>query len=184
MAVLTAATVFTVALTLVNLLLLLGVIRRLREPSAAGPVSGALVMARAGSRPATVTAYAVDGTVVSHDDLAGKLLGFFTPGCPACVERLPEFLARARRRSPDQVVAVLVGEPEELTDMVGRLRGIAQVVVEPPQGPVAEAFEVQGFPAVALLDAAGTVAFSSTDFRGFPAEAAAPHHPVPVGAHD
>jgi hypothetical protein len=123
----TAATVFAVVLTLANLLLLLGVIRRLRELSTA-----------------------------SHDDLAGNLVGFFTPGCPACVERLPEFISHARQKTPDQTVAVLVGEPEELTEMI-EPRAVAGVVLEPPQGPVAQAFEVKGFPALALLDASGTL---------------------------
>lgn len=174
MAILTAGTVFAVLLTLANLLLLLGVIRRLREPAATGAAGGAIVMARTGSRPSPFTASAWDGAAVGEGDLAGKLVGFFTPGCAACVERLPEFISHARGKTPDEVVAVLVGEPDELTGMIGRLDGVARVIVEPPQGPVAEAFEIKGFPAVALLDSAGVIAFAGTDFRGFPEPAGVP----------
>lgn len=145
-------------LCLLDLLLTLGVIRRLR-------VHGELLATRIGPRPepmlpegekaqpfSTVT---VDGVRLSDTALADPtLLGFFSPGCSACVERLPLFVQRARDfpGGRDHVLAVVVGPENEAADYLRRLRPVARVALEEHGGEVSRAFRVTGFPSFALMD--------------------------------
>jgi hypothetical protein len=153
-----------------NLVLVLGVIRRLREQTTTAPYPhGPLrppVMAP-GVRPEPVTATALDGAPVGQD-LAGRLVGFFAPGCSLCHERMPEFLAYASHFERSDVLAVLVGTPDETAELAGALGRAARPVVEEVNGPLARAFAVHGLPAVCLLDAEGVVVASGTDLAGFP----------------
>src|SRR6188768_2816837 len=92
---LAAATTFAIVLGLLNLLLLLGVIKRLRDQTATPAPPLAQVMLPAGQAPGDFSVSTVDGETLTREDLSGHLVGFFTSGCPACTERLPEFATRA-----------------------------------------------------------------------------------------
>lgn len=156
------------ALGLVNLVLTVGVVRRQREVirrlrehhellvgRSAGPGTPPSLMLAPGRSVDDFEATTVDGAPLSRDRLAGRtLVGFFSAHCSSCREQLPSFLARAGRipGGRAQALAVVVGPAEKTADMAARLATVARVVSEVEHGPVGAAFEVEGFPAFALLD--------------------------------
>ncbi|WP_431919655.1 peroxiredoxin family protein [Nonomuraea jabiensis] len=145
---LTAAVVLIGVLCVLNLLLTLGLMRRIRQlgegnvqhagpPLALGP----------GSPIGEFAAVTVDGEPVSHDSIAG-LVGFFSAGCEPCHKLLPQFVAHARALGRQNVLAVVAGDDAE---MVTALTPVARVVEEDFDGPVAGAFQNTWTPAVYLL---------------------------------
>ncbi|GAA3989968.1 TlpA family protein [Allokutzneria multivorans] len=162
-------------LVLVDLVLTLGVVKRLREHtalieralSATAPMPP--IMAPVGTKITPFEARTVDGTTVSLGDLPDPtLVGFFSADCPACGENLPAFLDRARDLGRDRVLAVAHGAPDEVADLVAKLNPVARVVTEAPDGPLGVAFSVRGVPALCLVDATGTVVASGSDMAGLP----------------
>lgn len=166
---LTAAVVVVGLLCLLDLVLTLGVIRRLREHtdlldrSMAGmsPPVGVPV----GETVAEFAATTIEGEPVSRELLAGRtLVGFFSPGCQPCEEQMPGFIeyARSNPGGTPHVLAVVaaVATDDVATDKeyVQRLAPVARVVVEEPAGPVQAAFQVTGYPAIYLVDDGGVVA--------------------------
>jgi thiol-disulfide isomerase/thioredoxin len=166
---LAAAVGLLTLLTLFNLVLMLGVIRRLRDHSERlGSLgTGGIPVPPAPIIPAgeTVGAFATvttDGDAVSSELFDGEtLVGFFSPSCQPCKAQLPKFVAYAEsfHGGRDKVLAVVItGAPDEDADpYVTALSGAARVVVESHGGPLSEAFDITGFPSVALVDSAGTV---------------------------
>lgn len=170
---LAVAVAVVAAVAVLNLLLTLGVIRRLREhttrlaalpPDGLGPPSD-LVLA-VGERPAEFHAVTVEGDEVSLASLATPaLLGFFSPDCPPCQEWIPRFV-RAAGELPQgrkQALAVVVGNVTGAGDEVAQLRQVAQVVVEQLDGPVSRAFAVKGWPVLCRLGADGTITANDND---------------------
>lgn len=166
MSVLTAAVVVVGLLCLLDLLLSFGIIRRLRQQnealrdlrekqSAAEPD----IMAPAGSR-----------IELSDVDVTGALVGFFSPGCEPCKERMPEFIEYATGHR-GKVIAVAAGDAEEVADMVVRLGEVAEVVVETMGGPLHNAFGTTGYPAVCLVDDDKTVVASGWEMSALPVPA-------------
>lgn len=157
---LVASVVFVGVLCLLDLILTFGVIRRLREHterlSLLATEQSAMdsVMQGAGTEVGDFAAETLSGDQISRADLAGDMLvAFFTPQCPACSERLPDFITRAKNMpgGRDRVLAIVVGSPTEVRDLCDRLAPVAQVVRDSDAGPVTQAFGVQGYPAFALL---------------------------------
>jgi hypothetical protein len=172
---------FTVALVALvgvlgalNLLLTVGVIRRLREHTAllsnrprGAAADGPKVMLAAGEHAAPFHAVTLDGEPVDENSLTGSptLLGAFAHGCTSCEERRPDFVAYARSfpGGRDRVLAVLVGPPDELTEMRALLEPVARLVVEErPGDPVTSALAVTGYPAFAVFEPDGAVRTSGT----------------------
>jgi hypothetical protein len=178
---LAAAVVLVGAVSAVNLVLVLAVVRRLREGAGEpgpghprGPAPRPVLPP--GARPGPFQTATDDGEPVGSEPLAGCLVGFFTPQCPLCHERLPDFVAYARRAGLRRtaVLAVLVGEPEQTAALRDDLAPVARIVHEPHGGgPLYRAFAVTGLPAYCLLDADGVIVASGTDLAGFPAVAVA-----------
>jgi thiol-disulfide isomerase/thioredoxin len=172
-----AALLLLGALCLFNLVLIFGVIRRLREHTEAlsglslvgGPSE---VILPAGSAVGPFVAVTVDGAAVSRDDLDGEtLVGFFAPGCRNCEAQLPQFVELATRHpgGPHRVLAVVVGAPEPDaaastggagSPTVAALARVARVVLARPDAEVTKAFGVQGFPAYAVVGPAGVLVTS------------------------
>lgn len=161
-----AALALVGAVASLNLLLTLGVIRRLREhtvrlaalPAGGGPPPE--LMLPAGARPGDFRAETVDGAEVSLTSLAAPaLVGFFSPGCEPCREWIPRFVQAAGElpHGPAQALAVVVGDATAMSDELARLRRVAQVVVEPFDGPVSRAFAVNGWPVLCRLGEDGTI---------------------------
>src|SRR6266508_3698318 len=144
---LVAAIVLLGAVCTVNLILTLALIRRLRE-QAGGPPGPRQplpkVIVGIGERPAEFTAATTEGEPIDRDAVAGGLVGFFSPQCSPCRERVPEFMEYAHH-----------------------------AVVEPVDGPLSTAFAVGGLPALCLLDQTSTVVAAGTSLVTFPAPALA-----------
>lgn len=153
-----------------NLLLTLGVVRRLREHSerlstlATSGVDGTPgeLPLSPGERPSEFTAITVDGQEISLSTLTSRrtLVGFFMADCPPCKQWVPRFVEAAKTapHGRSQALAVVAGRGAEADELIAELNGVALVVAEDGQGPVAKAFAVEGFPAMCLLDEDGTVA--------------------------
>lgn len=147
MSYLVAAVVLLGVLCIVNLLLTLGILHRLRtQPTwTADPVFAL----RPGSTVGEFSATTTTGEPVSSDGLTG-LVGFFSAGCAVCHEVLPHFTERAAQLPRGSVLAVVRGNDEET---VRALTPVARVVVaDLDGGPVARAFQNTRTPALYLLD--------------------------------
>ncbi|MFG6195976.1 hypothetical protein [Nonomuraea sp. JJY05] len=148
-------------LCLVNLALTLGVIRRLRRYSdqlatQSGQGQGAILAEGALAPP--YVASATDGSAVSRDLITEPVVvGFFSTGCDACHEALPDFLTLAAAFPREQVLAVIVDRTGEAGPQRERLEPVARVVVEDLGGPVASALQVRAFPAFALVGGGGRI---------------------------
>ncbi|MEU1731513.1 hypothetical protein [Streptosporangium sp. NPDC020145] len=161
-----------------NLVLTLGVIRRLRDhterldglthpKSMIEPITGP------GTRPGPFTARTVDAEAVTGAQLAGGLVGFFSPTCDACHEWLPRFAAAARAlpEGRRQALAVIVAPTDEVAaDMVSQLRENVMVVIERDRGPLAAAFKTSAYPAMCRLGADGAVTHTGRGAVAVPAE--------------
>jgi len=161
-----AALAFVGALCVLNLVLTLGVVRRLRQHSEllsgksqtlAAPGDGMLPV---GASPSEFEATTVTGQIVSRAEISGTtLLGFFSPECSQCLKYAPEFAAYvaglpvAERRA----LAVVVGPEGETQELVTSLGDALQVVVEPAGGAVSSAYQVAGFPCLGVVTDGGMV---------------------------
>ncbi|KZB86107.1 TlpA family protein disulfide reductase [Amycolatopsis regifaucium] len=178
MPILTAAVVLVGLLCVLDLLLSFGIIRRLREQNetlktvrqqAAAEPDIALP---AGATIGAFSATTVGGTELSVADIDGSraLVGFFSPGCEPCKERMPQFIEYATRFE-GKVVAIAAGSEEETADMVVRLGEVAEVVIEAEGGDVHRAFGAGGYPALCLIDRDRTVLASGWEMSALPVPA-------------
>jgi thiol-disulfide isomerase/thioredoxin len=152
MSVFAAVAVIAGLLGLLNLLLMAGVIRRLRTQTE----TLARVQRRANG-PSLAAGYQIqpfeararDGATLTADSLGVEaVLGFFRPGCAPCEEALPKFVefARSSTLGRNALVAVVVGNEDEVAGEVAALSPVARVVTEPLNGAVTEALSVEAFP--------------------------------------
>jgi hypothetical protein len=168
-ALLIALAVFAGALCLLNLVLTLGVVRRLREHAeriAELSPEPPNAMRAVGTLVEPFDASSVEGRPLSREGLRGlTLVGVFSPDCPACAERLPLFLdyAGSFAGGRDQVIALVVGTPQEAADHVAALSPVAHVVVASMQDSITQALGVRGFPAFGVLDGDGRVLTAGTN---------------------
>jgi cytochrome oxidase Cu insertion factor (SCO1/SenC/PrrC family) len=168
---LAVAVVLVGVLTLLNLVLVFGVIRRLREHTALLSTRAEMpeLMRPAGEHADEFAATTVDGDPVSRDLLAGRtLVAYLSTNCAPCRKRLPEFVSVAEGfpGGRSQVLAVVSSSgPDDpaAAEYAERLAGVARVVVEPGLGPVSTAFGVSGFPAFAVVEEQGRIAASNVD---------------------
>lgn len=151
------------ALCVLNLLLCLGMIRRLREqtdlidavyefvgnvPGAGAGTSGP----SAGDTVAAFRATTTDGAPVGLDDLApSSVVAFLAADCKSCREQLPHFLAWARGQDRRRVLAVVNAHDSDPSDLVAQLEPVARVVLEGAKPPVAGAFGVSSYPRFCVL---------------------------------
>ncbi|MEV6586998.1 hypothetical protein [Streptomyces acidicola] len=170
-------------LCLLNLVLALGVIRRLREHSeqlahlnGTGAPDHAILPA--GAMVGSFTAEAASGIPLTDADLAdGTLVAFFSPTCKPCGEKVPGFVAALadRPEEKDRFLAVVVGDAETSAPMLASLASVAPAVREEEDGPVGTAFAVRAYPASARVsrDADGRLLVARTDVWPLPAVPAA-----------
>ncbi|GCD96040.1 TlpA family protein disulfide reductase [Embleya hyalina] len=151
-------------LSVFNLVITAGLVRRLRENGSAGSArsqTGPIVMRAPGERVAPFRAVTLDGAAISEAVLneGPTLVATFGQGCPECAERLPGFVAYAETfpGGRDRVLAVMVGNRDDVAEELARLEPVARVVLEGREGTVATALGVTGYPAFAILDEHATV---------------------------
>jgi hypothetical protein len=176
---LTAVVVVVGIVCVLNLLLLFGVIRRLKEHDQAiakiplGTTASAPAdsMRAPGSEVDEFTAVSTDDLPVTKEALTGEtLVGFFSVSCPPCVEGAPKFAAHAAGvpGGKDSVLTVVVADgDEDPAQMVATLSDGARVVVEGYEGPMATAFGVTAFPTYAVV-ASGKITATALDFTTLP----------------
>ncbi|WP_440066663.1 hypothetical protein [Streptosporangium sp. OZ121] len=161
-----------------DIVLTVGVARRLRAQgellarqvaslSAGYPLPGALspVMREAGERLGVFRAVAGDGTPVDEGFFAdaSTLVAAFSVGCPACEERLPEFVRFAPAFAGRERVLALVVGADGAAEKAALLEAVATVVVEKTHGgPVCGSLGVRAYPALAIVDPGGVVRASGT----------------------
>jgi len=162
-----------------NLLLLFGVIRRLKEhdqaiakiPGGAMHSASADSMRAPGSEVDEFTAVSTDDVVVTKETLTAEtLVGFFSVSCAPCIEGAPKFAAHAAGLpgGKDSVLAIVIADgDEDPSDLVGILGTGARVVVEGYEGPVATAFGVTAFPTYGLV-VAGKITASALEVTTLP----------------
>jgi hypothetical protein len=174
MSFLVAATVLVGFVSVVNLILTIGVIRRLREHTkqlvnvGRASFDDDVRALRVGAEVGEFSATTVDGLPISRETFVTRTaVTFLTPGCEPCVEKLPGFVEYARRApgGRDQVLAVVVGDAEEAADMVADLSDVALVVVERHGGPLTSAFQVTAYPVLLMAapDEQGRLAIQAQD---------------------
>jgi thiol-disulfide isomerase/thioredoxin len=129
-------------------------------------------MAPVGTVVADFAVPTVDGGSVSRDGLAaGTLVGFFTPGCEACEELLPAFVAYAGTfpGGAERVVAVVEAMADDAARYIATLSPVARVVADPPgRGVIVPAFGVRAFPGVVLVGAGGRITASGASIAALP----------------
>jgi hypothetical protein len=166
-----ALAILALAVCLLDLVLTLGVIRRLRQHTDLISQLSGQIPDGSGRRPYSILAegktagpfeaVATTRELLSRDSLNGHtLIGAFTPHCSACEERLPGFVTFATTfpGGRGQVIAVVLGSQDEAEPYRERLEPVARVIVEPSSGgAIGEALELTSFPAFAVLDHSGTV---------------------------
>ncbi|MFD7729332.1 TlpA family protein disulfide reductase [Kitasatospora phosalacinea] len=181
--ILAAAVIVVGAVCAVDLLLSLGIVRRLREHTAEleelARIKG-VIQPRglaAGTPVPDFAAVDTDGAPVRRDALpADALVGFFSPTCGPCKDLLPDFTALAARLpgGRTQTLAVVVGDPDAAGELVAALAPVATVVVERPRGAVSAAFEVANYPTLFSLDAAHRVDAVGHGMAALPGRLGAP----------
>lgn len=175
-AILIAAVALVGVLCLLDLLLTFGVIRRLREHtdllSAMGSEPPVLGLGK-GKSPGAFSVVTTSGEVVT-DAVPLRMVAFLSASCSVCPERVPPFVAYLSnyRLERDSVLAVIQGDHDEPVPYLDQLAEVALVGMEPEDGEVSRAFEVNGYPLFFLLDADGLVAKSTYDPAMLPAPAA------------
>jgi len=141
-----AALVLLGLLCLVNLLLTVGILRRMRAQ--ATTESNSLFALRPGSAIGEFAATTTEGEPLTVETLNGTV-AFFSADCAACHDTLPDFLAYAREQGRDNVLAVVGGDDPET---VGALAEVARVVpADLDGGPVAAAFRNTWTPALYVV---------------------------------
>ncbi|MEU1375407.1 TlpA disulfide reductase family protein [Streptomyces triculaminicus] len=167
MPVLIAAVVLVGLLCTLDLVLTLGVIKRLREHTAMltkvadGGAPGRPPVIKVGEQVGEFSAVSADGEALTRTSLSGDtLVAFFSPNCGPCHEMLPKFVEYARNvpGGREQVLAVVVGTADRARGQVAELGPVARVVVqEGSDTTVTDAFQVFGFPTLLQVtaDAAG-----------------------------
>ncbi|MEV0613649.1 TlpA disulfide reductase family protein [Nonomuraea sp. NPDC050404] len=157
---LAAAIAALTVLCVLNLLLTVGIIRRLRTMSARQDTLMSLPDSLPiGARLPEFETTTVDGEPISSALLGTPaLIGFFSPTCPPCKELLPRFIEQARLDPANALAIVVTGSDDKAADEVARLREVAHVVVEPlATGPLQQTLRVTGFPTLYVVGADGTV---------------------------
>ncbi|MEV6393531.1 TlpA disulfide reductase family protein [Streptomyces sp. NPDC051907] len=169
MAYLTAVVTLFGLLSIVNLMLTLGVVRRLRtqrhgsSPAAKGdPFQGSGL-----SVGETVGRFSVsdtEGRPLTRDSLhEGMLVAFLSPGCLPCEELLPSVVELSRVAGPGQVlVAVVLDEDGEARPdaFVAALSPVATVAVTRLEGELTRAFAIEGMPTGVRMGPEGRIAAS------------------------
>jgi hypothetical protein len=152
-----ALSVIAVAISLFNLLLILGIVRRMRQTGLTIPPE--YLEVESGPKPgASIPEFVVRTTVGDDADSAAfnvgrGLIAFLSVGCSACSAQLPllaSYIAR-ERIDPTRSLVFVSGDPDGVSDYATRASAFARVVVEDANGALTTAFGIRAFPTVLAL---------------------------------
>ncbi|RJL20821.1 TlpA family protein disulfide reductase [Bailinhaonella thermotolerans] len=183
MALLTSVVIFFSLLCVLNLLLTVGLVRRIREHttmlqdltrmSGLPPSAAVKDLPYPGDEVGAFSAATTDGETVTRELLPDRTIAIFlAPECATCREKVPAIAAWARGQDRRRVLVVIDGQVTDPADLVEALSPVARVVVETRGTPVADAFHVRGFPAFCAVSE-GRVTLVDVDFARLPAPAPA-----------
>ncbi len=152
MPVLMAVVALLGTLCTLNLVLTLGVVKRLREHTEMlGAMQEYPVRLDVGEEVGEFATSTTLGEPLVRDLLSGPaLFGFFSPTCEPCRDKLPRFVEYARREpgGRSSVIATVVGAADAAAEFVAELSEVAQVVVEGSGGTMATALGIRAYPSV------------------------------------
>ncbi|MCA6096754.1 hypothetical protein LE181_31930, partial [Streptomyces sp. SCA3-4] len=134
-----------------DLVLTVGVIKRLREHTELLSRKGDAPSLATGEEVGAFSATSVDGEAVTDTMIDTEtVVAFFSTTCGPCKEKLPKFVEYARSvpGGRGRVLATVIGEPGETAAMVEALRPVARVTTEDASGVMGEAFKVMAYPVV------------------------------------
>ncbi|MFF0868988.1 thioredoxin family protein [Nonomuraea sp. NPDC003560] len=131
------------ALSLFNLLLLFGVIRRLRQLSESARQPARLAVGDTIDDFSAVTTRNKMVTAGSLQD--GTVVAFMSPTCEPCKEILPTYMEFASSSQTPTLTVMLTTDADAVEDL-GRLESVGDVAVEPVQGAISTAFGVTSTP--------------------------------------
>ncbi|SDQ71070.1 TlpA family protein disulfide reductase [Thermostaphylospora chromogena] len=175
MAILSAITALLTISVVFNLLLTIGVIKRLREHTG-------LIEEMQGRRmdPGLSVGDEIgefDEVSLQGDRLTPETIGerdtivaFFSTDCHPCKEKVPSFVEFVRNQglNPRDVLAVVVGD--EAQPFTSQLLPVARVATEEINGAISRAFRVRFFPTVVRVGSMdGRVVVKETNIRLEPA---------------
>ncbi|MEV1243278.1 hypothetical protein ACIBO2_33410 [Nonomuraea sp. NPDC050022] len=154
MAFLVAAVVFLALLCLFNLVLNLGVLRRLREHTAELERLAGHAMLMPYDPGVLV------GRTLPEAAAGARLVGFFDVGCSTCHERAPQFAEEAGK---EPALAVITGDGAKVADLVTVVGGVSSVITGDEAGSLAHALGVEAFPTFLRADQEGRVLAADTE---------------------
>jgi hypothetical protein len=152
------------ALTVINLVVSYGVIRRLREHEQrfAERTGGQPdnLLTEAGGKVGDFAVPDLDGNPITLATFEGPTLaGFFSATCEPCAEVVPLFVATAAGwpGGARNVLAVVIDGGSEPGGYLDPLRAVATVVGSDHAEPVSQAFGLRGVPGICVIEPGGTV---------------------------
>jgi hypothetical protein len=145
-----AALVLLGLLCLLNLLLTVGILRRMRAGTATTSQPTDLPFElRPGGSIGAFTATTTTEEELTADTLSGTV-AFLSADCDACHDMLPSLISYAASHGRDKVTAVVGGADPQT---VAALEAVARVIpADPDGGPVARAFRNTWTPALYVVD--------------------------------
>lgn len=154
-----------------NLLLMVGVARRLRDHEQRLSVAESSVGAASvtsgpppGAPAPPIQAACTDGRTVETNWVHSPeaLIGFFSSDCEACYVHAPEFTALSARYPAGFALSVIADDANGAAPLLQMLEGSSLVVVEPHRGPIGNAYHVEAYPTFVALRNGVATAVSST----------------------
>ncbi|WP_067138358.1 TlpA family protein disulfide reductase [Microtetraspora malaysiensis] len=151
-------------LCLIELLLIIGMIRRLRQHTEQlRQVSNPVLGIGLGETPAEFQAETVSGERLNRESVRDAVVGFLSPTCEPCMSALPDFVSYAAEAG-NAVAVVIAVEDEDCGDIVAELEPVAKVVVAQREASMPLAFKVKGTPTFVAMKA-GKVAVGANDVQ-------------------
>jgi hypothetical protein len=154
------------AATALNIVLLLAVLRRMREFEAGNQVPAAVKLPAPGTRVGSFRATATDGSVITEADLADDThyLGFLLVGCKPCKAQIAE-MRSSGRFDPERVIFFVAGgdpSAEQTRALMDSVQDLGRVAAMDWPGPVGAAMSgIRAFPTLLRIESGVIVAAGS-----------------------
>lgn len=168
-----SAIVFVGLISLLDLLLITGIVRRLRRHeellSRTKATSGNSNRLPVGAPVEAFEVRTRAGKKVVSENLSDRfLVTFLDPDCPPCKREVPRFADYARDfpGGRENTLAVVLGDPERAADSISLLDPVAHVVVGDQADRLQQAFNVEAFPVVCeIVREDGVLRVADTEYR-------------------